>query len=150
MLVKTVLNRVEHFKSFVFFAVSFQLVNGSKALVVEIKVRTNSLPECPECGRRGRKYDMMQARLFEYVPIWAFQVFFRYAPRRVASPNHGAKVGAIPLAYGKERMAISYQVYLARWAMRLSWKEAAEVFKTSWLSDSPVCGRVLYCQSQPR
>jgi len=59
MLVKTVLNRVEHFKSFVFIAVSFQLVYGSEALVVEINARANSRPECPECGRRGRKYDTM-------------------------------------------------------------------------------------------
>jgi len=132
MLVKTVLNRVEHFKSFVFIAVSFQLVNGSEALVVEINARANSRPECPECGRRGRKYDTMPVRLFEYVPIWAFQVFFRYAPRRVACPEHGAKVEALPWAYGKERMTISYQVYLARWARRLSWKETADIFKTSW------------------
>jgi hypothetical protein len=38
----------------------------------------------------------------------------------------------MPWSYGKERTTISYQVYLARWARRLSWKETAEVFKTSW------------------
>jgi transposase len=38
----------------------------------------------------------------------------------------------MPWAYGKERMSISYQVFLARWAKRLSWKETATIFETSW------------------
>jgi transposase len=29
-------------------------------------------------------------------------------------------------------MTFSYQVFLARWAKRLSWKETAEIFETSW------------------
>jgi transposase len=66
------------------------------------------------------------------MPIWAFKVFFSYAPRRVICPAHGVKVEAMPWGYGKERMTISYQVYLARWARRLSWKETADIFKTSW------------------
>jgi hypothetical protein len=69
--------------------------------------------------------------LFEYVPIWAFKVFFRYAPRRVACPVHGVLVEAMPWGYAKEQMTISYQVYLARWARRLSWKETADIFQTS-------------------
>jgi transposase len=31
-------------------------------------------------------------------------------------------------------MTTSYKVYLARWARRLSWKETADIFKTSWES----------------
>jgi len=41
MLIKTLLNRVEHFKSFVYGAVTFQEVNGSEALVIKIKARAN-------------------------------------------------------------------------------------------------------------
>lgn len=132
MLVKTVLNRVEHFKSFVFGSVKFQMIRGAKALVVEVKPRANAKPECSECGRRGKIYDTLPVRLFEYVPIWAFQVFFSYAPRRVLCPEHGPKVEALPWASGKERMTTSYQIYLARWARRLSWQETAEIFRTSW------------------
>jgi transposase len=29
-------------------------------------------------------------------------------------------------------MTFSYQVFLARWAKRLSWKETADIFETSW------------------
>lgn len=132
MLIKTLLNKVERFKSFIYGDSKLMTVGGNEALVIDIKPRKNSKPECPECGKRGKAYDTQPARLFEYVPIWSFKVFFRYAPRRVACPVHGIKVEALPWGYGKEQMTISYQVYLARWARRLSWKEAAEIFKTSW------------------
>jgi len=134
MLIKTVLNRLEHFKSFIFGAITFQVVNGSEAQVIEIKARANSKPECPECGKRCKKRDTQPARFFEYVPIWAFRVFFHYAPRRAACPVHGVKVEYMPWGYGKEQMTTSYKVYLVRWARQLSWKETGDIFKTSWES----------------
>jgi transposase len=56
----------------------------------------------------------------------------RCAPRRVRCSIHGIKVEALSWGQGKERMTFSYQSYLARWARRLSWKETAEIFETSW------------------
>lgn len=132
MLIKTLLNKVERFKSFVYGSTQVMLVNGVEALVLDIEPRRNSQPTCPECGKRRSMYDRQPARLFEYVPIWAFKVYFRYAPRRVRCPLHGVKVEALPWGYGKERMTFSYQVYLARWAKRLSWQETADIFETSW------------------
>src|SRR5919201_1301688 len=123
MLLKTVLNKVEHFKSFVFGKAQFSTVNGFETLVIDITPRKNGKPECSECGRRCKVHDLLPERLFEYVPFLTFKFFFRYAPRRVKCPACGIKVEAMPWAYGKERMTISYQVYLARWARRLSWQE---------------------------
>jgi len=132
MLIKTLLNKVERFKSFVYGAIYVQLVDGVEALVVDIEARRNSRPICPECGRPRTVYDRQPQRLFEYLPIWSFKAYFRYAPRRVKCPEHGVKVESLPWGYGKERMTFSYQVYLARWAKRLSWKETVDIFKTSW------------------
>jgi len=132
MLIKTLLNKVERFKSFIYGDCRLATIGGFDSLIIDIKPRRNSKPECPECGKRCKTYDTQKARLFEYVPIWAFKVFFRYAPRRVACPAHGVLVESMPWGYGKEQMSISYQVYLARWARRLSWKETADIFKTSW------------------
>ena len=132
MLIKTLLNKVERFKSFIYGNSRISTVDGFEALVIDIKPRKSSKPECPECGKRGKAYDTQPARLFEYVPIWTVKVFFRYSPRRVACPACGIRVEAMPWGYGKEQMTISYQVYLARWARRLSWKETADIFKTSW------------------
>ncbi|MDB4609675.1 ISL3 family transposase [Verrucomicrobia bacterium] len=132
MLIKTLLNKVERFKSFVYGSVTVMLVSGVEAMVIDIVPRRNSRPECPECGKRCTVYDRQPQRLFEYVPVWTFKVYFRYEPRRVKCPGHGVKVEFMPWAYGKERMTISYQVYLSRWAKRLSWKETAAIFETSW------------------
>ena len=132
MLIKTLLNKVERFKSFVYGTTKIVLIDGMEALIIDIVPRRNSLPICPECNKRRKMYDRQPQRLFEYIPIWAFKVYFRYAPRRVACPDHGVKVEALPWAYGKERMTYSYQVYLTRWAKRLSWKETADIFETSW------------------
>jgi transposase len=132
MLIKTLLNKVERFKSFVYTSVCFMLVDGVEALVIDIEPRRNSRPICPVCGKRHTVYDRQQQRLFEYLPIWSLKAFFRYAPRRVKCPDHGIKVETLPWAYGKERTTISYQVFLARWAKRLSWQETARVFETSW------------------
>ena len=127
MLIKTLLNKVERFKSFIYGDSRIMTVGGYDALVINIKPRRNSKPECPECGKRDKAYDTQPSRLFEYVPIWSLKVYFRYAPRRVRCPRHGVRVEALPWAYGKEQMTISYQVFPARWAKRLSWKETADI-----------------------
>jgi transposase len=132
MLIKTLLNKVERFKSFVYGPICVMLVDGVEALVIDIDSRRNSLPVCPECGKRRNAYDRQPQRLFEYLPVWTFKVYFRYAPRRVRCPSHGVKVEALPWGFGKERMTFSYQIYLASWAKRLSWKEVADIFETSW------------------
>lgn len=132
MLIKTLLNKVERFKSFVYGTAQIMLIDGAEALVVDIVARSNSRPVCSECNKKRNVYDRQPQRLFEYMPIWAFKVYFRYAPRRVDCPTCGVKVEALPWGYGKDRMTFSYQVYLSRWAKRLSWKETADIFETSW------------------
>ncbi len=42
------------------------------------------------------------------------------------------RVEQLPWADGKQRLTQDYAWFLAGWAKRLSWKEAAEVFRTSW------------------
>src|SRR5262249_54354765 len=44
----------------------------------------------------------------------------------------GVKVEAVPWAEGKQTLTRAYIQFLAGWARRLSWKEVAEVFHTSW------------------
>ncbi len=46
MLIKTVLNKIEHFKSFVFGNAEFVSINGHDALVIDIMTRKNGKPEC--------------------------------------------------------------------------------------------------------
>src|SRR5690606_39420510 len=59
-------------------------------------------------------------------------VFLVYAMRRVDCPKCGVVVESVPWADGKERITKAYAWFLASWAKRLSWKEVATVFHTSW------------------
>lgn len=134
MLIKTLLNRIEKFKSYVYGDIKLERIAGVLAVAVDIFPRKNSKPVCGVCGQRSSIYDTQEVRLYEYVPLWGIQVFFRYAPRRVSCSVDGVKVERVPWSTGKDQLTSTYQVFLARWARRLSWKETAEIFKTSWQS----------------
>jgi len=59
-------------------------------------------------------------------------VFFSYRMRRVQCSRCGILSEEVPWARGKSRLTRSFSIFLARWARRLSWKETADVFSTSW------------------
>jgi len=64
--------------------------------------------------------------------MWGNKVFFVYAPRRVECPACGIRAERMPWVEGKHRLTEAYAWFLAGWAKRLSWKEVAEAFRTSW------------------
>ena len=71
-------------------------------------------------------------RRFEFIPIWGFAVMLRYAMRRVQCRSCGVKVEEVPWAQGKHTLCKVYMLFLAQWARKLSWKETAQSFHTSW------------------
>jgi transposase len=132
MQIKTILNRVQKFKSFVYGAVSWVEGASVPTLEVEIQARSNSRPVCSGCGRKRPGYDRLPERRFEFIPLWGNKVFFVYAPRRVECPVCGIRVERMPWVAGKHRLSDAYVWFLAGWAKRLSWKEVAAAFRTSW------------------
>jgi len=132
MQVKTILNRVQKFKSFVYSTARWAGSEPQPVLEVEVVERANGRARCSVCGRRRPGYDRLAARRFEFVPLWGIPVFLVYAPRRVSCPDCGVRVEHLPWASGKHRLTQAYAWFLARWAKRLSWKEVAKVFQTSW------------------
>jgi transposase len=61
--------------------------------------------------------------------------------RRVHCTTCGVVVEEVPWADGKHSLTKAYMIFLARWARKLSWKETAESFRTSW---DTVCHAVQY------
>jgi transposase len=61
--------------------------------------------------------------------------------RRVECRNYGVVVEEVPWGDGKYQLTRAYMLFLARWARKLSWKETAEAFHTSW---DQVCDAVAY------
>lgn len=131
MQLKTILNRVEKHASFVYE--DARLVNGSPPrLEIPIRPRQGSRPVCSGCGQRRPGYDMLPERRFQFIPVWGILVFFVYTMRRVDCSQCGIKVERVPWAESKSPITTRYAWFLAGWAKRLSWKEVAESFRTSW------------------
>jgi transposase len=132
MQLKTILNRVQKFKSFV-YGKAFWIGSGQNLeVVVEVAARANSRAICAGCNLPAPGYDTLDTRLFEFVPLWNIPVFFAYAMRRVDCERCGVTVEAVPWAEGKHTLTKTYMHFLANWAKKLSWKETAVSFRSTW------------------
>src|SRR5438445_1914223 len=134
MQLKTILNRVEKHKSFVYGKVRFRRKSGRLSLAVSLRPRRGSRPVCAGCGHRGPQYDRLAPRRFEFVPWWGLAVYFVYRMRRVDCRRCGVKLERVPWGNGRCRLTTTYRWFLAAWAKRLAWQEVGTVFYTSWQS----------------
>jgi len=132
MQLKTILNRVQKFKSFVYESARWDETIGRLCLIVTVAARANSRPICSGCEKTGPGYDTMKPRRFEFIPVWNIPVFFEYAMRRVDCRSCGVRVEKVPWASGKHTLTTIYMQFLAHWARKLSWKETAVSFHTTW------------------
>jgi transposase len=132
MQVKTILNRIQKQRGFVYGDARLEDQLDGLALTVDLYPHARNRPQCAGCGHRGPQYDRLAPRRFEFVPLWGLRVFFLYMMRRVDCPRCGVTVEQVPWADGKHQLTTTYMWFLARWAKRLSWQEVARVFRTSW------------------
>lgn len=132
MQLKTILNRVEPNKSFVYGKITWVQQAACPTIEVEILPRANGRPVCSGCGKSRPGYDRLAPRRFEFVPLWQIAVYFVYALRRVNCPDCGVKVEQVPWSEGKSSLTTTYRWFLAGWAQRLSWQQAASAFHTTW------------------
>ena len=133
MRIRTILNKFENLKSFVYKKEYLEKKSQQEVLIIEISARKNGKPICSVCGKHHSIYDhKANSRDFEFVPLWGMPTFFRYRMRRVDCPDCGVRIEQIPWAKGKSPITHTYGQFLAHWAKKLSWKEVAESFQTSW------------------
>ena len=95
MQIKTILNRVQKFKSFVYGSV--RCIEGASVptLEIELQPRLNTRAVCSGCGVKRPGYDRLPERRFEFIPMWGHKVFFVYVPRRVACLDCGIRRGGL-------------------------------------------------------
>jgi transposase len=130
--VKTLLNRTQPIPGFRYAAVRFVDELGGPQLWVEIEPHAQRPGRCSLCGVVAPTHDHLAVRGWQHVALWGIATWFYYAPRRVRCAAHGVRVEALPWNEGKRPWTRAMMVFLARWARRLSWKEAAEAFAVSW------------------
>jgi transposase len=127
----TILNRCHRFPGFVYHKARFS--SDYKSIEIALRPRRGSKAVCSRCHKPAPGYDQLPERRFEFIPFWGFLVFLLYSMRRVDCRRCQAiVVEEVPWGDGKHTLTRAYMLFLARWARRLSWKETAEAFRTSW------------------
>jgi transposase len=140
MLFARLLNACHRFPGFVYAGV--RLIQATHTIEVDVRPRRGSKPQCSCCGNKGPGYDVMSVRRFQFIPLWGYAVTLLYAMRRVNCGHCGkVKIEQVPWAVGKHSLTEAYMLYLAHWARKLSWKDTAASFGTSW---DQVCHAVEY------
>ncbi len=127
----TILNRCHRFPGFVYQEARFS--SDHKSIEIAVRPRKGSAAVCSRCHQPAPGYDQLSERRFEFIPFWGFLVFLLYSMRRVDCRRcEAVVVEEVPWGDGKRTLTRAYMLFLARWARRLSWKETAEAFRTSW------------------
>ena len=132
MQLKTILNRVARYRSFVYGDAKFVATARGPGIEIRIRPRANGRPVCSRCDQVRPGYDTLPDRRFEHVPLWGFLVFFVYAMRRVDCEDCGVTVEKVPWAKGKKQITTSYAWFLSTWAKCMTWTDVARAFRTSW------------------
>jgi transposase len=131
--VKTVLNRIQHFAGFVYREIRLR-DEDILQLDIYLSAHASCDGKCAICLKAAPGYDRQPERSWLFPPLWQIPTNFHYAPRRVKCPEHGIGVEHIPWSDGKRPFTIPMMIFLAQWARRLSWRETAQAFRTSWES----------------
>lgn len=130
--VKVILNRIQHFVGFVYQSIRMRGSGGSLRVEVKIEPHRGIRGKCSTCFKPCPGYDQLEERRWQFVPLWGIVCYFFYAPRRVECEEHGVGVEHIPWSQGKRPVTTAMMGFLARWARRLSWRETARSFQSSW------------------
>ena len=131
--VKTILNWIQHFVGFVYQEVRLCQRRGhGDRIEITLEAHRGVRRRCSQCQQPAPGYDRLGERRWLFIPLWGIPTYFCYAPRRVQCAEHGVVVEHIPWSDGKRPVTCAMMGFLARWARRLSWRETARVFETSW------------------
>src|SRR5215472_7618018 len=135
----TILYHCHHHRGFVYQHARFG--PDKKSIEVDIRPRDGSAAVCSGCQKPAPGYDHLPERRFEFIPFWGFLVFLLYRRRRVDCRRCGVVAEELPWSDDKHQSTKAHMLFLAGWARKLSWKETAESFHTSW---DRVCDAVEY------
>ena len=132
--VKTLLNAIQHFPGFVYQDIRLCRHADGRPREIHITVAAHQgmAAKCSRCLRPAPGYDRLEPRSWLFVPLWGMVTWFLYAARRVDCPEHGVVVEHVPWSEGKRPVTLAMMCFLSRWARRLSWRETARAFGTSW------------------
>lgn len=131
--VKTILNQVQRLVGFIYQEIELFAQPGyPRVIKVKIAAHEGRPRLCSKCLKPAPGYGRLRARRWLHEPVWGIPVYFYYTPRRVKCSAHGVVVEHMPWTVGKRPYTRAMMCFLAHWARRLSWRETARCFQTSW------------------
>ena len=124
---------MQRFVGFIYCDVRVHCDRGN-AQSIEVKVEPHRgiRRRCSHCRLPAAGYDCLPERRWLFVPLWGIPTWFCYAPRRVQCAEHGVVVEYMPWSEGKRPVTLAMMGFPALWARRLSLRETARAFQTSW------------------
>lgn len=128
------MNAVQPFPGFVYQEVQLCRHRDGQPREIKITVAAHGGmgAKCSRCLKPAPCYDCLEQRSWLFIPLWGIVTWFLYATRRVECPEHGVVVEHLPWSEGKRPVTRAMMGFLAVWARRLSWRETARAFATSW------------------
>lgn len=128
------MNEIQGFVGFVYQDVRVCRDSEKRVTGIEISVVAHGgiRARCSVCQKPAPGYDHLSERRWLFVPLWGIPTWYCYTPRRVKCTEHGVVVEHMPWSEGKRPVTVAMMGFLARWGRRLSWRETAQVFHTSW------------------
>jgi transposase len=132
MRLPRILNQCHPIPGFVYGQASFA-EDEQAVLLIPVRPRKRSAAICSGCHQPAPGYDQSPTpRRFEFIGFWGYLVFLVYCMRRVNCKQCGVLVEEVPWGMGKHASTKVHMHFLGHWARKLSWKETAEEFRTSW------------------
>ena len=131
MRLPRILNQCHPIPGFVYEQASF--AEDGQTILIPVRPRKRSTAICSGCHQPAPGYDQSRTpRRFEFIGFWGYLVFLVYCMRRVNCKQCGVVVEEVPWGMGKHTSTKVHMHFLGHWARKLSWKETAEEFRTSW------------------
>ena len=123
LALKTLLNRVEPLKGFVYESSRISpladirkgsLLRCAPRIDICLRAHQSKLGKCSQCLLPAPGYDQLTQRHFQFVPLWGMPTWFIYAPRRLECARCGIHVEYLPWALGKRPVTQSFAWFQAR------------------------------------
>ena len=131
MRLPRILHQCHPIPGFVYGRASF--AEDAQTILIPVRPRKRSTAICSGCHQPAPGYAQSPTpRRFECIGFWGYLGFLVYCMRRVNCTQCGVVVEEVPWGMGKHNSTKVHMHFLGHWARKLSWKETAEEFRTSW------------------
>lgn len=117
---------------------------GEEVLVFRVRPDHRHRCRCSRCGRRAGFYDAGEGRRrWRALDLGAMRCYLEADAPRVACPEHGVVVAAVPWARRGSRFTTAFEDQAAWCCAAMTTTKAAELLRTTWRSLQAIIARVV-------